>query len=580
MGSEESVVPSLKIHDEQDGADALTSPDHSGLSSDEKVGLAEYLAAREQSNALRRPPVTNIGAIDVGTNSIHLVMAEISPDGDFRILGQDKEMVQLGKGGFAQHVLTARAMNDGLAALKRFMKMARLKGINRLRAVATSAVREARNGGEFVHRVRDQLGLDLRVISAEEEARLIYRAVRHATDLGETDNLIVDIGGGSLEIIIANAHQANLLCSMKLGASRLAELYLHGDPPEASELKALRLHVEMNFESLPKPDGERRLTRCIATSGTVRNLATVCAYRRGTREIEPVTQLRINRTELKALLSELSQMSRAERARIPGIDDRRADSVLPATILLYSLARMYDIPEIEYCDMALREGAIIDHIARHRAGLRARATWPDPRTRSVVYLGERCGYRVTHAEQVARLALSLFDQLRDVHGLEPRYRELVRHGCLLHDIGYLISHQSHHKHSYYLIRNGGLQGFNQSEIEVIANLARYHRKGRPKKSHFSFQNLNKVDRPAVRRLLPLVRLANALDRTHYSVVDSINCKVHDGQVQLRVHTCKDAELELWTAGIHRAFFEKEYGKTLRILPAQSLGKGNEYEHAS
>ncbi|MGQ9649645.1 MAG: Ppx/GppA phosphatase family protein [Phycisphaerae bacterium] len=536
--------------------------------------LRSTAAACSETAILRKPPVTTIGAIDVGTNSIHLVMAEISPDGDFRILGRDKEMVQLGKGGFAQHVLTVRAMNDGLATLRRFVKMAKLKGITRLKAVATSAVREAKNGGDFVSRVREQIGLDLRVISAEEEARLIYLAVRHATDLGEGDNLIVDIGGGSLEIIVGNAHRADLLCSMKLGASRLAELYLHSDPPQASELKALRHHVEESLLPLVDRLGQRRFHRCIATSGTVQNLAAVCAYRRGTREIEPVTQLRIDRTELKTLLSELSQMNRLERSRIPGIDGRRADSVLPATILLYSLARTFDTSTVEYCDMALREGAIIDHIARHRAGLQARVTWPDPRTRSVLYLGERCGYRVAHAEQVARLALSLFDQLAPIHRLDARYYELLKYACLLHDIGYMISHQSHHKHSYYLIRNGGLQGFKEAEIEVIANLARYHRKGRPKKSHYSYQNLNSADRPAVRRLIPLVRLANALDRTHYSVVDSLACSVSRGQVRIRVNTKKDAELELWTAGLHRSTFEKEYGMSLHILPAQLTSKGS------
>lgn len=530
------------------------------------------LAARRLSAMLRKPPVTTIGAIDVGTNSIHLVMAEISPDGDFRILGRDKEMVQLGRGGFAQHLLTVRAMNDGLAALKRFVKMAHLKGITRLKAVATSAVREAKNGGEFVSRVREQLGLDLRVISAEEEARLIYLAVRHATDLGENDNLIVDIGGGSLEIIVGNARKADVLCSMKLGAARLAELYLHSDPATVGELKALRHHIEENLRPLAERIGPRRFDRCIATSGTVQNLASVCAYRRGTREIEPVTQLGIERTELKALLSELSDMSRTARSRIPGIDGRRADSVLPATMLLYSLARAFDISSVEYCDMALREGAIIDHISRHRAGLRARATWPDPRTRSVLYLGERCGYRVAHAEQVSRLALILFDQLAAVHKLDTRYRELLKHACLLHDIGYMISHQSHHKHSYYLIRNGGLQGFSEAEIEVIANLARYHRKGRPKKSHYSYQNLHQADRPAVRRLIPLIRLANALDRTHYSVVDSLACRVSRSQARVYVSTRKDAELELWTAGLHRPAFEKEYGMGLRIMQTHTAGE--------
>lgn len=535
---------------------------------------------RRQTTGLRKPPVTNLGAIDVGTNSIHLVMAEISPDGDFRILGRDKQMVQLGKGGFAQHVLTARAMNDGFGAMKRFVKMARLKGIGRLKAVATSAVREARNGGAFVTRVRDELGLDLRVVSAEEEARLIYLAVRHATDLGTGRNLIVDIGGGSLELIVGNAREADVLASLKLGASRLAELFLHSDPPTEAELKALRQHIEATFEPLAARVRPNTLDRCIATSGTVQNLATVCAYRRGTQEIEPVTELRIERAELKALLPELIAMTRVQRSRLAGVDARRVDSIVPALALLRALTRTFGISRVEYCDMALREGIILDHVARHRVGLRARATWPDPRTRSVLHLGERCGYRREHAEQVARLALSLFDQLVALHGLDPRYRELLKYACLLHDIGYLISHQSHHKHSYYLIRNGGLQGFSGTEIEVIANLARYHRKGRPKKAHYSYQNVDKADRPAVRRLIPLIRLANALDRTHYSVVDSVTCRVTRGRARLSVHARTDTELELWTAGLQTGRFEKVFGVPIEIVLAPSeANKGEDREHA-
>jgi exopolyphosphatase/guanosine-5'-triphosphate,3'-diphosphate pyrophosphatase len=526
-----------------------------------------WVFERRATASLREPAVVKIGAIDVGTNSIHLVMAEISPEGDFRILGREKEMVQLGKGGFVRHILTERAMSDGLATLKRFVKMAGLMGITRLKAVATSAVREARNGGDFVRRVRDELGLDLRVISPEEEARLIYLGVRHAVDLGEGDNLIIDIGGGSLEFIIGNAARADVLASVKLGASRLAEVFLRSDPPAAGEMKALRHHIEETLEPLVPRAGSRRLVRCIATSGTIQNVTTICAYRRGAQEIEPFMRLRVSRAEVKALLADLGQMTRAERSRIAGIQGPRVEAVIPATMLLHMIMRSFNLPEVEHCDMAIREGMLVDYISRHRARLRARATWPDPRARSVFQLAERCGYRRGHAEQVAALALSLFDQLAGRHGLDAGYRELLRYACLLHDVGYHISHESHHKHSYYLIRNGGLQGFSEPEVELIANLARYHRKGRPKKSHYSYQNLRKSDRPVLRRLIPLIRLANALDRTHYAVVESVTCRAEEGGVRILVHTNKDAELELWTAAQHRRTFEKEFGVALAIEPA-------------
>ncbi len=518
----------------------------------------------QRSRIVRKPPPAKFGAIDVGSNSVHLVMAEITPEGTFRIIGRDKDMVRLGEGGFSDHRLTDRAMNDGLAALTRFAKMAALKGVTRLRAVATAAVREATNGGDFVERVRDQLGIQLHVISPEEEARLIYLAVRHTVDLGDHPNLIVDIGGGSVEVLIGTADQPLALTSVKLGSSRLAELFIRSDPPTIGELKTLRRYMESQLRPVLRQIGSRRPVRCIGTSGTIENIATVLAYRRGTREIESTNQLRMTRPELKALLAELAGLTRAERRALHGLESARVDSIIPGTMLLHTLLKVYDLPGLDFCDMALREGIILDHLARQRAHLVARAMWPDPRTRSVIELGERCGYRAAHAEQVARLASSLFDQLGALHELPARYRELLRFACLLHDIGYLISHKGHHKHSYYLIRNGGLKGFEDQEIELIANLARYHRKGRPKKSHYSFGSLAADERRALRSMIPMLRLANALDRTHYSVVEAVSCEMQADRIRIGVRSDKDVELELWTAKRQSAAFEDAFGRPLDL----------------
>lgn len=531
-------------------------------------GLTEADFLRIRSGVVRKPPPTKFGAIDVGTNSIHLVMVEISSEGDFRILGRDKEMVQLGKGGFVRHILTPQAMDAGVASLTRFTKMARLKGIHRLRAVATSAVREAKNGGDFVAHVRRDLGLELRVLSSDEEARMIYLAVRHAVNLGERDSLIVDIGGGSIEIIIGNAFRSEILFSAKLGALRLAELYLHSDPPTLDEIKTLRRHVLRLIEPLAARAGRREFARCICTSGNFQNIATTCAYRHGAADVSGAGQLGVDRAEMKDLGSLLSRMTREQRLKVPGVEAKRADTIIPAITALLAIARVFDISRFEYCDMALREGLIIDHIAGRRAHFRARATWPDPRTRSVIQLAERCGYHKPHAEQVQRLALSMYGQLEPLHELDPKYRALLGYACLLHDIGYLISHSGHHKHSYYLIRNGGLQGFSDMEIELIANLSRYHRKGRPRKSDYSYGHLDKESRRAFRMLIPLLRLANALDRTHYSVVDSVTCRIGQRKAGLQVHTTKDTELEIWTAQRQCEFFERAYKLAVEVSLAE------------
>jgi len=454
-----------------------------------------------------------------------------------------------------------------VAALTRFSKMARLKGVNRVRAVATSAVREAKNGGDFVARARRELGIPIHVLSTDEEARLIYLAVRHAVNLGDRDNLIVDIGGGSVEIIVGSALRAETLFSAKLGALRLAELFIHSDPPTADEIKSLRKHILRFIEPLAARLGKRNFARCICTSGTFQNIATICAYRRGVTDVSGSAQLIVEEEELKDLGALMSRMTREQRLKVPGVEAKRVDNIIPGITALLAISRVFEVDRFEYCEMALREGIIIDHIASRRAHFRARAMWPDPRMRSVIQLAERCGYNQAHAEQVQRLALSLYGQLEGLHDLDPKYRDLLGYACLLHDIGYLIGHAGHHKHSYYLIRNGSLQGFTDMEIELIANLARYHRKGRPRKNDYSYSHLDKESRRAFRRLMPILRIANALDRTHYSVVDSVTCRLGGDKVEVLVQTGRDAELELWTAQRQYEFFEKAYKLPLVIKVA-------------
>jgi len=547
----------------QDSRDSASQPKEADVfNSSTRTNGEHSLADRNES--IRRPPAATFGAIDVGTNSLHLLMVEISPGGDFHAIGGDKELVQIGRGGFREHKLTQKKMDEAIRTLMRFTKLARIKDIGRIRAVATSAVREARNGGEFVERVLEEVGLELHVISAEEEARLIYLGVRHAMDLGGDDNLIFDIGGGSLEFILGNSGAADVVTSVKLGASRLAETYLRGDPPSEAEFKSLREHIQTRLAPLLDLAGKRRLSRCIATSGTVRNIAEICAERRGVPDAEKNRFLSMKRSELKALFSELSAMPRENRARIPGMDLKRVDACLPALMLMNTILRAVNVDEVQCCESALREGIVVDYITRHRKHLMARATWPDPRARSVISLAERCQYRKAHAEHVAKLALELFDALAPLHHLPAMYRDLLRYAGLLHDIGYMIGHTGHHKHSYYLIRNGELRGFSSQEIEVMANIARYHRKERPKRSHYSYQHLSEEHFRPVRKLAVLLRLAEAMDRTHYGVVDSVSCTIEKDVVRIAMHADRDAELELWTTNRQAEQFEREFKRGLQV----------------
>jgi len=525
-----------------------------------------FEALVRRSQVVRIPPATRFGAIDIGTNSIHYVLVDISPEGNFQVIGSDKEMVRLGRGGFARGELTPEAMELGITSLRRFMRIAALKGVTKLRAVATSAVRESRNGGDFVERVRDELGLEISVISVAEEGRLIYLGVQHEVDLGTRDNLIVDIGGGSVELIVGSATEAKRIRSVKLGGSRLAELFLHADPYAADEVKALRGHVRTTLTPVLGKFRTYHLCRCLGTSGTIRSLAALCARRRDPDRAD-VDSTRLDRNELKGLIEMLRPTTRAQRTGLPGMDAARIDGALPAAIVLHEIMKNLKIATLEYCASALREGVIVDYIGTHRHKLLARATWPDPRMRSVRELAQRCNYASDHADHVARLAVRLFDACAPLHRLDGAYRELLHVAGILHDIGHHIGHQAHHKHSYYLISNGRLKDFSAQEVQVIANVARYHRKDRPRKSHYSFQQLAPEHRTPVRKLAALLRLAEALDRTHAGVVDELSCKLDGDTVHLLVHTDRDAELELWTARRCAEVFEREFDKSLIVRTA-------------
>ncbi|MBK8267183.1 MAG: HD domain-containing protein [Planctomycetes bacterium] len=308
--------------------------------------------------------------------------------------------------------------------------------------------------------------------------------------------------------------------------------------------------------------------RCIGSSGAIKSIAIICGSLRGEAYDDETSKLRFTHDELKSLIARLTGMNRSRRLEIAGMDARRVDACLPAATLLHLVMKILRISEIEYCDFALREGVIVDYIGSHRRKLQARATWPNPRMRSVIQLAERCNFRREHAEQVSRLALHLFDMLQPLHQLDGRYKELLSYAALLHDVGYMISQRGHHKHSYYLIRNGELKGFADQEIEIIANIARYHRKDRPKKLHYSYQQLELAHRKPVKKLAVLLRLANALDRTHYSVVKNLKCRIEAEHVIIDVWTAHDAELELYTTRRHENLFKREFNATLTVHRAE------------
>jgi exopolyphosphatase/guanosine-5'-triphosphate,3'-diphosphate pyrophosphatase len=502
-----------------------------------------------------------LAAIDVGSNSIHAVVAQVDAAGGLSVLWRGKEMVGLGRASFPSHRLSKVSMERALITLRRYVSEARRWQCECLVAIATSAVREAHNGGDFIERVRGELGLHLRVISAREEARLIYLGVRHGMELRNGPHLIVDVGGGSVEFVVADAERPLLLESRKLGAARMTAKFVKSDPVEPREIRALLSHYDRELSPLVEQIRRLGVVRVVGTSGTIDNLIDMAAARRPP-ESDGVSggERVLTRQGLKAVLGGLLESRSAERAKLPGLDERRKDQVIAGALLVDELFRRLEIDRMGLCRSALREGILVDYLSRHRPELEVRREVADPRRRAVFDLGRRCHWQRDHAEQVARLCVRLFDALRPLHGLGRGERELIEYGALLHDIGFLIGQAGHHKHGLYLILNGGLRPFTRDEVRTIGNVARYHRRAAPSARHKHFAALSKRLRRAVEVGAALLRIADGLDRTSCAAVADLVVRVRPERVDVVVESRGDAELELWSARSRSKLFKKVFGR--------------------
>jgi exopolyphosphatase/guanosine-5'-triphosphate,3'-diphosphate pyrophosphatase len=519
-----------------------------------------------------------IAAIDCGTNSIHMIVVRIRPDLSFEVIDREKEMVRLGSGGLDGKALTAEAMGAALQAFSRFRRLAESHQVEEILAAATSAVREAANGGEFLATVERETGIKPQVISGTEEARLIHLAAVYGVDVAGASAVVVDIGGGSVEITHGSGASLRVAKSFKLGVIRLTERFVHTDPLSGRDERKLVRHVE---EELSRYLGDIRgagFDRVIGTSGTILSLGTVAAADRR-RAGDEIRNLRVSSKQVHRIRKELVDRSITERMKVPGLDPRRADLIVSGAVLLDTVLQQLGATEITLCDLALREGLVLDYIQRNRKHIAQAGQYPDVRRRSVVELAERCSYWPEHAGQVARLSLSLFDQTRGVHGLTDREREWLEFAALLHDVGTHISYPRHHKHSYYLIKNGDLRGFEPVETEIIALAARYHRKSAPKKSHGQFSALGRKNRKIVRVLSAILRFAETLDRSHAQAVTGVEMHDRGEEYLVKIRTTGDAELELWAARRQTPPLERALGKPIR-LGAGRVTYAEQSEHAA
>ena len=519
-----------------------------------------------------------IAAIDCGTNSIHMIVVRIRPDLSFEVIDREKEMVRLGSGGLDGKALTAEAMAAALQALSRFRRLAESHQVEEILASATSAVREAENGGEFLAAVERDTGIKPQVISGTEEARLIHLAAVYGVDVAGASAVVIDIGGGSVEITHGAGTSLRAAKSFKLGVIRLTERFVRTDPLSGRDQRKLVKHIDAELSKYLRDIRNAGFDRVIGTSGTVLSLGSVASADRR-RSSDEIRNLRVSAKQIHRLRKELTDRSIGERMKIPGLDPRRADLIVSGAVLLDTVLQKLEAVDITLCDFALREGLVLDYIQRNRQHIAQAGRYPDVRRRSVIELAERCSYWPEHANQIARLSLSIFDQTRSTHGLTDREREWLEFAALLHDIGTHISYPRHHKHSYYLIKNGDLRGFEPAEAEMIALIARYHRKSAPKKAHTDFAALGAKKRKTVRTLAAILRFAETLDRSHAQAVTGVEMHDRGDEYLVKLRTTGDAELELWAAHRQIAPLERALGKPVR-LSAGRVSYAEQPEHAA
>ncbi|MEH2222665.1 Ppx/GppA phosphatase family protein [Nostoc sp.] len=515
-----------------------------------------------------------IAAIDLGTNSLHMVVVKIDPTlPAFSIIAREKETVRLGDRNLTTGELKPEIIKKAIAALGRFQEVAKTINAETIIAVATSAVREAPNGKDFLHTIETELGLSVNLISGQEEARRIYLGVLSGMEFNNQPHMIIDIGGGSTELILGDSQQARTLTSTKVGAVRLTSELITTDPISNTEFQYLQAYahgmLERSVEEILANLESGESPRLVGTAGTIETLAMIHAREKSGVIPSTLNGYQFSLKDLQELVNRLRKLSNSERAEIPGMPEKRPEVILAGAVILQEAMTLLGSESVTVCERSLREGVIVDWMLTHGLIEDKLRYQSSVRERNVLKLADKYHINLEYSDRVAKFAESLFDQTQGtLHHWGTDERQMLWAAAILHNCGHYISHSSHHKHSYYLIRNGELLGYTETEIEIIANLARYHRKSPPKKKHENYQSLlTKQQRQIVSQLSAILRLAVALDRRQIGAVAQVQCEYYSQlhQVNLLIFPTQlddDCDLELWSLNYKKGVFEEEFGVKL------------------
>lgn len=499
-----------------------------------------------------------IAALDLGSNSFHLLVAEAQPDGHVDALVRDKEMLRLGDVVSRHGVVPPEDADRVVDTVRRFRMLAESVEADRVVAYATSAIRDAENSSDVLDRVQEEAGVKVKVISGLREAELIFRAIRAAVVLDPGPGLALDLGGGSLEVMIGDGFGLHWSASLKLGVARLTADLVRNDPLESGDLRRLRRRVRELLEPVAVKVLPRRPQILVGSSGTLCALARMAEAERTGSVPASVNQLTVRRHDLERVHARLLELTAAERARLPGLEPRRADLVPAGSVVIQEVFELFGFDRLTTSEWALREGMVLEAVG-HLDHADANGDPRVIRRTSVLALCRRFDWNEPHARQVARLALDLFDATWALHRLGADDRELLDAAACLHDVGEYVAREGHHRHSAYLIENGRLRGFSPSEVDVLASLARFHRRGEPKTSYEPYARLDRDQQRRVGVLLGLLCVADGLDRTHSQVVEKVEVEVDGDVLRLQVHAHDDTDLELWGVRRKKAALERALG---------------------
>ena len=510
-----------------------------------------------------------LAAVDIGTNSVHMVIARVSGRSHFEVVTRHKEVVRLGSGADDMRLLTDDAIDRGIAALARCRQMADSFGAE-LTAVATSAVREADNAAVFLDRARREAGVEVDVISGMEEARLIHLGMLQSLPIYDQRVLLCDIGGGSTELLLGEGEDVLAARSFKLGAIRMTERFFPGGDVSPDGVTACRRHVAEALTLFRRETTAVEFSSFAVTSGTAECLVRMAILRRGDGPPRTMNGATITRAELSAVVAEVVGAPDADARRgLRGMEESRADIIVGGAIVLDVVAEKFRADTLTFSDAALREGVLLDALQRLTGDDLSHLS--ELRRRSALHLLEMCDDDPAHAVKVAELAESLFDGLRGILGVRAEAGELLDAAALLANVGLFVSHSRHHQHSYYVIRNSEhLAGFTDHEIELIAQIARYHRKSAPTDRHPAFADLSQTDQHLVRALAGILRVAIGLDRGHAGRVGSVAVEVDDGGVTVEIVPAEDAgdaELEVHAAAARTGLIESVLGLSMTVMAA-------------